>query len=333
MFTLREQCIFVYIKEEIIFTALESLHRLTGINGHYIQDDVKNKQIHLKIEGRTLEFLLEVKTEVRKHQVYQLAAHHSNYPHLIIIAQHIFPEIKEELRELGISYLESNGNVFIKHEQIFLLIDTQKKQKFQKDTANRAFTKTGLKVLFHLLNDKELIHQTQREIARICGVGLGNIPQIIEGLKEAGYLIKYQNNKYVWQRRKELLDHWLNGYATLLRPKLLKGKYACKKAWQDIQLNTQGSAWGGEYAADLLTNYLRPENILIHTKEKQIDLIRNYHIVPQLNGELEVHEIFWQPENGIAPPVIIYAELLLSGGKRNIETAEIIYNEYIQSIL
>lgn len=91
----------------------------------------------------------------------------------------------------------------------------------------------------------------------------GEYTTIIEGLKEAGYLIIYQNNKYVWRRRKELLDHWLNGYATLLRPKLLKGKYACKKAWQDIQLNTQGSAWGGEYAANLLTNYLRPENRIL----------------------------------------------------------------------
>ena len=103
------------MQEEIILTALESLHRLSGINGLYIQDDIKNKQIHLKIEARTLEFRIEVKTEVRRHQVYQLAALHSIYPHLIVIAQHIFPEIKEELRELGISYLESNGNVFIKN--------------------------------------------------------------------------------------------------------------------------------------------------------------------------------------------------------------------------
>jgi hypothetical protein len=66
---------------------------------------------------------------------------------------------------------------------------------------------------------------------------------------------------------------------------------------------------------------------------KQSDLIRSYHMVPQVNGELEVHDIFWQPENGMEPPVIIYAELLLSGGKRNKETAEIIYNEYNKSIL
>ena len=32
----------------------------------------------------------------------------------------------------------------------------------------------------------------------------------------------------------------------------------------------------------------------------------------------------------IAPPLLIYAELMITGGKRNIETAQIIYNDYIK---
>jgi DNA-binding MarR family transcriptional regulator len=40
----------------------------------------------------------------------------------------------------------------------------------------RAFTKTGLKVLFYLLQHKEAINFTQREIADYADVGLGNTP-------------------------------------------------------------------------------------------------------------------------------------------------------------
>jgi len=321
------------MEREIIHTALDNLYQYTGINGQFIPDTDVDGSLHLEIEGKEINLVIAVKKELRRHQLLQLDNYKHLYNNFMVIAEHIFPQIKEELREMGIAYLEANGNLFIKNERIYLLIDTNKKATVIKETANRAFTKTGLKVLFHLLNDKQLVNKTQREIADTVGVGLGNIPQVINGLKETGYLIKYRKQEYVWENRKELLDRWINEYATELRPKLFKGKYTFKKDWKTLQLNTEHTVWGGEPAADRLTNYLRPEHFILYTNEKQNDLIRNYHIVPQTNGELDVLEIFWKPKEDIAPPIIIYAELMLTGGKRNKETAEKIYNDYIQPIL
>jgi len=321
------------MEREIIHTALDNLYQNTGINGRFTPDTDLDGTLHLAIEGKETILVVEVKKELRRHQLLQLDNYRHRFNNFMVIAENIFPKIKEELREMGIAYLEANGNLFIKNEGIYLLIDTNKKNAVKKETANRAFTKTGLKVLFHLLNDKQLVNKTQREIADTVGVGLGNIPQVINGLKETGYLIQYRKQEYVWENRKELLDRWINEYATELRPKLFKGKYTFKKDWKNLHLNTQHTVWGGEPAADKLTNYLRPEHFILYTDEKQNDLIRNYHIVPQTNGELEVLEIFWKPKDDIAPPIIIYAELMLTGGKRNKETAEKIYNEYIQPIL
>ena len=91
------------------------------------------------------------------------------------------------------------------------------------------------------------------------------------------------------------------------------------------------TVWGGEPVADMLTNYLRPEKLLIYTQITQKDLIRNYGFIPDSKGDLEVLEMFWKLENERkASPILIYAELLLKGGKRNKETAEKIYNEYIE---
>ena len=71
---------------------------------------------------------------------------------------------------MEIPYLEANGNIYLKKENIFLFIDTQKPVQFEKNKGNRAFTKTGLKVLFYLLQNKEAINLTQRELAESTNV-------------------------------------------------------------------------------------------------------------------------------------------------------------------
>jgi hypothetical protein len=120
-------------------------------------------------------------------------------------------------------------------------------------------------------------------------------------------------------------------YPTVLRPKLVKERYRLKGDWQELVYNHHKTVWGGEPAADLLTNHLRPEKFILYTKENRTDLIKNYRLMPDINGEVEVLEMFWeQKDEKTAPPLLVYADLMLEGGKRNKETAEIIYNEYIQ---
>lgn len=181
------------------------------------------------------------------------------------------------------------------------------------------------------MHDKYAINLTQRELAEKASVGLGTIPQVIEGLKETGYLIPLNNKNYVWENRKALLERWIIEYDTILRPKLLKGNYTTKGNWQEIKFDTHKTVWGGEPAADLLTHHLRPEKFLIYTKENRMELINNYKLMPDNNGEVAVMDMFWNKNEGkTAPPIVVYADLVLEGGKRNIETAEKIYNEYIQ---
>jgi hypothetical protein len=186
-------------------------------------------------------------------------------------------------------------------------------------------------VLFYLLQHKEAINLTQRELADMTDVGLGNIPQVIEGLKETGYLIPLNNKTYVWENRKALLERWVAEYATILRPKLVKERYALKGTWQEIKFDNYKTVWGGEPAADILTNHLRPEKFLIYTKENRMNMIKNHRLMPDKNGEVEVLDMFWNKNYGkTAPPIVVYADLMLEGGKRNKETAVKIYNEYIE---
>jgi len=319
------------MEQEIVDIAIDNLKQTTGIHASYCHKGHLDGELEMTFNGQKQRFTVEVKRELRTHQLQQIEEFFNRYEDFLLVANHIFPKIKEELRQKGIQYLEANGNVFMKKDKLFLYVDTQRPLDKLKNKGNRAFTKTGLKVLFYLLQHKEAINLTQREMAEKTMVGLGNIPQVIEGLKETGYLIPLNSKTYVWENRKELLARWMAEYPTVLRPKLVKERYKLKGDWQELVFNHHTTVWGGEPAADLLINHLRPEKFILYTKENRTDLIKNYKLMPDKQGDIEVLEMFWEQKDGkTAPPLLVYTELMLEGGKRNKETADKIYHEYIQ---
>lgn len=319
------------MEQEIVHIALENLSQNNGIEGIWQENGPLDGLLELTLNGQKHTFVVEIKREVRNHQLRGIETYINNYDNFMIIANRIFPKIKEELRNREIPYLEANGNIFLKKNGIYLFVDTHKPLDIKQNKGNRAFTKTGLKVLFYLLQNKEAINLTQREIAENANIGLGNIPQVFEGLKATGYLALLNNKTYIWENRKALLERWIEDYATVLKPKLIKERYTYKGNWQEIKLNTNKTVWGGEPAADILTNHLRPEKLLIYTKENRLDLIKNYRLIPDKMGEIEVLDMFWGESQGeTAPHLLVYADLMIEGGKRNKETADKIYHEFIQ---
>ena len=89
--------------------------------------------------------------------------------------------------------------------------------------------------------------------------------------------------------------------------------------------------WGGEPAADLLTDYLKPEEFTIYTNETQQEIIKRYRWVPDDNGEIYGYKKFWNNDIGNkAPALLVYAELMETKDSRCIETANLIYEQYLQ---
>ena len=96
---------------------------------------------------------------------------------------------------------------------------------YEKGKGNRAFTKTGLKVIFHFLFNENIVNQTYREIASLANVGLGNINYVINGLKELGFLIKLDKTNYKLRNKKELLNKWIDAYDERLKPAIKVGTF------------------------------------------------------------------------------------------------------------
>lgn len=131
---------------------------------------------------------------------------------LWVIAERIFPALKETLqetlRENKIGYLDTAGNIYVNTPEQFVWLDGHKATETKKPVTNRAFTKTGLKAVFYLLLHQDKINL----LAKATNVALGNINNIITGLKEAGFILPINHKEVQLQNKKALLDRWIAGY-------------------------------------------------------------------------------------------------------------------------
>src|SRR5690606_4084812 len=301
----------------------------------YNKDKGIDGELDIIVNNQRIIMVVEVKKEVKHHQLLNILDYNNKFNNFLLVAERLYPKVKKELREHQVNYLEGNGNVYINKENLFLYIDTNKTEKPQKGKGNRAFTKTGLKVLFQFLLEPQLINQTQRDIAEITNVALGNIPLIINGLLETNFILKLNKNEYVINNYVELLNKWIAEYEQTLKPTIFKQRVKFQKDntdWKNIQFKPEKTVWGGEPAGDIITDHLRPEKFTIYTKETNKDLMLNYKLIPDEEGNIWVYEMFWTntPNNNIAPKQLIYTDLMIAHDKRCTETAKIIFNEHIK---
>jgi hypothetical protein len=322
----------------IVDIALENLEKETQIAGTWAPNGLKelDGRLTLMVENERLDFNTEIKTELRNHIIPQIVNYNRQFDPFLLVVGRLFPKIKEQLRQHNVAYLEGNGNFFFKRGQKWIQIDGNPPLVMEPDAKNRAFTKTGLKVVFEFLLDGALVNQPYRRIAERTQTSVGNITNIIQGLKQEGFVVPLTKNKIELTNREELLRRWTEAYEDSLRPTLKMGTFRLANAnvaWQDIDFNFEKTKWGGEPAGDLLTNYLRPDELTLYTDETRNDIIKNYKLIPDPNGKITALKKFWHMQDKnqkVVPPLLAYADLMNTNEKRCRETVERIYDAYIK---
>ena len=145
---------------------------------------------------------------------------------------------------------------------------------------------------------------------------------------------------------RRLLDMWVEAFMAKLHPKIVLGHYRSpydKDVASLLEAGLQDDALGnvvvgGEYAADLLTGYLRASSVTLYVPLGEIDSVQqNLKLAPSKEGPIEVCAAF-APEIGklskkhgfvLADPVLIYAELLATDDPRCGETALLIKEKHL----
>jgi len=257
---------------------------------------------------------------------------------LILVAMHISPRVKEELRKESISYLDAAGNLFLTSDSVYIFIDGQKKESLREENKNRAFTKTGLKVVFAFMQHPEVINLPYRMISEKINVSLDTIHNVINGLKELGYIIIGIGKELALINIHQLLIRWIQEYEIKLKPSLFIGNFRFVKKedgenWSQIEFSNRETQWGGEPAGALITNFLRPAEFTLYTSRKRLEVMKEIKLLPDPNGNVKLYKKFWNEngdDNAHVPEILVYADLLNHGDPRNLEIAERIYEQHLQ---
>jgi hypothetical protein len=185
----------------------------------------------------------------------------------------------------------------------------------------------------------DLLDRGYRAIATFAGTSVGTAHNAVQNLIRQRELIQRSNGGYIFTDRARSIDQWVILYPSVLRPSLELGRYtASERNWMPEQPTSKEIEWqfGGETAAAVMTNYLRPATMTIYC-ERGIpkDMIKAGQLRADRAGNIEFVKApieLQQFENQaphIAHPLLVYADLLAIGDARNIETARILREKYL----
>ncbi len=299
-------------------------------------------ELGMEINGKGIRYCAEIKNTFTKTNIMLLLMRKQKMPYpLLLIAKYVNPLLAEELKKEHIEFIDAAGNAFINQPPIYIFLKGNRPPEPPGQNQNRTFKPTGLKIIYAFLCNPRLEDAPFREIADKADVALGTVGWFMRDLRELGFLIDMGGKGYKLFQKNTLFQRWITEYPERLRPKQILGRYKGEYNdwWNNKELHNFKAKWGGEVAAAKLTKYLHPEVITIYTKTEYLNqLLLECRLRKDPDGEVEILKQFWgYDENAehkdLVHPMLIYADLMATGNQRNIETAKMIYEEYIVQLI
>ena len=338
---------------EVAETALQALETQTGIQGRIARKELLFAGLHhadvtieLHLRDARFELIGEIKANVDRRAILAQAKQQLevfNEPG-IIIAPYLTQRMAEHCREIDLQFIDAAGNAYINQPGLYVFITGQKNTLAAKlgKPEYRAITRNALKITFALLCNRDLRNGTYREVARAAGVALGAVGTAYEGLVQRGFITgQKQRDALILPNPEKMIDDWVATYPVKLRRTLGARRFRVEDPqwWKHTEL-PPNAEWGGEVAADRLTQYLKPANqtIYLHNDHKNVllkKLVGQYRLKHDPDGPVEILRAFWNftPDNTpptVVPPLLVYADLLATLQPRNIEVANLIRERYLK---
>jgi hypothetical protein len=348
---------------ETLETCLVNLRALDGIKDVDLRERESglpagaDAKLILRTNAGQLAYLVEIKRTVTAaglEHVLQQLERYTRGPKAkpLLLSNYISPNLTERLIRAGVNFADAAGNVYLNWPgKLHIQIQGKKPKQIAEAKSERFSQPSGLKVLYVLLTKSPEDWGSYRDIARDAAVALGSIAIIIRELKTKGYLAQSGRDAWKVTQKRKLLDIWVGGYAARLRPNLIIGRYQPPEKNLDetlhrirAELGGTKTTWAltGGFAADILTRHFRGEQLSFFVQGWSSDVAKKLRWLPSEHGSITVLRKFSplvsfnlesptpQP---IAHPLLVYAELVFQGRERELETARILYDRYLSSLV
>jgi len=343
------------------FKYLESLPHI-GVTlqaePYFSSEALADGKLTIKTSNKSVNYVCEIKTRLTNdvmekdtQYLYNLRERLEPTERPLLITRGLPNIVVEKLLEKNIEFIDVRGNIYLNSPEIYLLVRNPVSKEGTK--ASLEITTSTLKVMYALLCQPNLLlnEYCDEEITVISGVNLKTVDNTLRKLHDLNYIAR-RRGRYDIINYVKLLERWELGYSEKLRAELLIGTYSPieKGGFLEIQDKIQEGAEqfnyliGGELAASLMTDYLRPISTTLHlinnAESRQVAV--KLKLKPDPEGNITLLKTFGQVEyqrykhgrnqQNLVHPLLVHAELLQAGDSRLRETAHLIYDHCIKEL-
>ena len=340
---------------------LESLPNIKAtIQGepYFSSEFLADGELIVSTSNKTTSYICEIKTGITNDIVEQVAEYFANLgkrlndkQRPLLVTRNLSNLVIDQLLERNIEFIDVDGNIYLNSSDIYIAVRNQ----ISKNTTNKSLeiTAAALQVMYALLihQDISINNNFDEKISCISGVTLKTVNITFKKLQELDY-IRRKKEGYEITDYTKFLERWELGYAERLRAKLLINTYSpnAKRNFSEIEFNIReyagicGYLIGGELGSSIITKHLRPISTTLHLK-KDVNLFQTVvqlKLKPNPDGNIVLINSFGDDQyqqgkygllkKDIAHPLLIHAELVRTGDSRLKETAQLIFDKYIEEL-
>lgn len=300
-----------------------------------VKDERAAAIITARRDGRALRFVAQIKPRLTRGELG--AAVHSMRglgPEGLLVTPYVNPRLAEELHGARVQFVDCAGNAYVDAQGVYVFVYGHRPEQPPARVQTQQLRPATVQVGLTLLCAPELVRRSLRDMAKVAGVALGTAKGAVDELREQGHIAAGPGRTRRLVLKERMLDRCVAGYVERVRPRQILDVYRAEAGWwRDVAL-PQGLAWGGEVAAFLKTGHMRPEAATLYGERLPPEMIIDHRFTKDPLGSVELVRPFWgfdyvDPDGPIVHPIIVYADLLATGGKRNTETAEVIRERFV----
>lgn len=252
----------------------------------------------------------------------------------LLITELITSEVAKKFRKDKINYCDSLGNLWIQIGDGLVISKEKNIEGVTPEPSLNLNTISSLKILFTLLQNNDSLNWTLRRLADVSGVSLGTAQRVMEILRKDAMVFHSDKGRH-FANKKRLLDIWVNGFNSVILPKITMGRAMFRSAksesgWEGISMEKE-MQWGGEPAAWIYDRFLVPEKYSLFTSGDLRLTIKQTGLIPVgATGKILILKKFWKDTDAdgkvlntnVAPVLIVYAQLMGEHDSRCAEAAE-----------
>jgi hypothetical protein len=297
-------------------------------------------RLEITTPARKFRLVFEAKgTNISSHVAEQLLAWRRHrgtrqVQNAILLARFVPRPAAEALIAAKVNFADEAGNIHLQLGDRYSWTSIGNSAP-QPASERRPITPAQLELLFQFVTNTESVNWPVRKLESATGVSKSGIAKARNQLVIEGLLSRI-GKKHRLGAADVLAERLVSGYGQVLRPKLTLGRFRPAEETAGDFLKRLGghtppgirySLTGGQ-AAEIVQHYYRGPEVTLFLDPPTRDAIRQLRVFPDRQGPVTILKAFGEmvfgEERGrqrLAPPWLIYAELLSSKDPRAHEAA------------